>query len=66
MANIKRTVSDSNGNFLYSVLQTHCSHSSAAGCFVIAKEGALIASKLVKKNSTTVIAGDVYLFEEVV
>lgn len=65
MANIKRTVSDSNGNYLYTVLQTHCSHSSAAGCFQVAREGALISSKLSGNNSTKVIAGDVYKFEEV-
>lgn len=65
MANIKRTVSDSNGNYLYTVLQTHCSHSSAAGCFQVAKEGALLSSKLISNSSTTVIAGDVYRFEEI-
>ena len=65
MANIKRTVSDSNGNYLYTVLQTHCSHASAAGSFQAVKEGALIDSKMVCKRSTTVRAGDIYLFEEV-
>lgn len=65
MANIKRTVSDSNGNYLYTVLQTHCSHASAAGSFQVAKEDALIDSKMVCKRSTTVRAGDIYLFEEV-
>lgn len=65
MANIKRTVSDSNGNFLYSVLQTHCSHASAAGWFVANTIDALIDSKASNKLSTTVIAGDTYLFEEV-
>lgn len=66
MATIKRTVSDSSGNYLYTVLQTHCSHASAAGCFQVAKEGALISSKLISNSSTTVIAGDIYKFEEVV
>jgi len=65
MATIRRTVSDSKGNFLYSVLQTHCSHSSAAGCFQVVKDGALISSKLIDSKSTTVIAGDVYRFEEI-
>ncbi|CAH9011997.1 membrane lipoprotein [Vibrio phage 199E37-1] len=65
MANIKRTVSDSNGNYLYTVIQTHCSHSSAAGSFQVAKGGALISSKLIGNNSTTVVADDVYKFEEV-
>lgn len=62
MANIKRTVSDSNGNYLYTVLQTHCSHASAAGWFAANTIDALIDSKMVCKRSTTVRAGDIYLF----
>ncbi|AUR84318.1 hypothetical protein NVP1054O_14 [Vibrio phage 1.054.O._10N.261.52.A1] len=65
MANIKRTVSDSNGNYLYTVLQTHCSHASAAGWFAANMADALIDSKASGKRSTTVRAGDIYLFEEV-
>lgn len=67
MANIKRTVTDINGNYAYSALQTHCSHSSAAGAFQVHMKGSLIESKKVSQVSTTVRAenGDVYLFEEV-
>ena len=65
MASIKRTVSDSNGNYLYTVLQTHCSHASAAGWFVANNIDALVDSKASNKRSTTVRAGDTYLFEEV-
>ena len=61
---VKRTVTDAQGNFQYSVLQTHCSHASAAGWFVANTVDALIDSKASGKRSTTVRAGDIYLFEE--
>lgn len=68
MANIKLTVSDSNGNFIYSVLQTHCSHSSAAGCFQTKMKESLILTKESDPKVTVVKceSGDKYKFEEVV
>lgn len=68
MANIKRTVSDSNGNFLYSVLQTHCSQASCAGSFQAKVKGSLILTKESDQKVTVVKceSGDKYKFEEVV
>jgi len=68
MATIKRTISDRNGRFLYSVMQTHCSQASAAGSFQAKMKDSLI---LAKESCTKVTAvrcenGDVYRFEEVV
>lgn len=67
MANIKRTVSDSNGNYLYTVLQTHCSHASAAGSFQAKMKDSLILAKESCPKVTAVKCdnGDVYRFEEV-
>lgn len=68
MANIKRTVSDSSGNFLYSVLQTHCSQASCAGSFQAKMKGSLILTKESDPKATIVKCdnGDFYRFEEVV
>ena len=68
MATIKRTVSDCNGQFLYSNFVTHVSHASAAGRFQVVTKGSLILAKEIEPNATVVKCdnGDVYRFEEVV
>lgn len=67
MATIKRTISDRNGEFLYSVMQTHCSQASAAGSFQAKMKDSLILSKESCPKVTAVKCenGDVYRFEEV-
>tara|TARA_Y100001960_G_C14399523_1_gene692697 strand:- start:541 stop:747 length:207 start_codon:yes stop_codon:yes gene_type:complete len=68
MATIRRTVSDCNGKFLYSVLQTHASQASAAGSFQARMKESLIISRDSCPKATVVKCdnGDVYRFEEVV
>lgn len=67
MATIKRTVSDSNGQFLYSNFVTHVSHASAAGRFQVVTKGSLILAKESDSKATVVKCdnGDVYRFEGV-
>lgn len=68
MAIIKRTVSYCNGQFLYSVMQTHASQASAAGSFQSKMKESLIMSRDNCSKATVVKCdnGDVYRFEEVV
>ena len=62
---VKRTVTDAQGNFQYSVLHEHCSHSSAAGSFQVHKKGALICSKHPITSTMVKSDGFIYLFEDV-
>lgn len=62
---VKRTVTDAQGNFQYSVLHEHCSHSSAAGSFQVHKNGSLICSKHPVTSTLVKSDGFSYLFEDV-
>jgi hypothetical protein len=62
---VKRTVTDAQGNFQYSVLHEHCSHSSAAGSLQVMKSNSLISSKLSNLNVTVVfVDSETYTFTE--